>query len=666
MIKKAAVILAAAFYAVSCEKPVFVPEVETVPEAVDETGTYEDGFYVTVNGAGMFTGEDWDNAFSASDLRNLLLAGQDGSFPAEKADRVNGKIIHLEEGIYPLSTTEAPSPKLSGNWSVTIKGGYRSGHYVQYPDRHPCYLSGGSDRQIVEIGSGVTLALDAVGFTGGLGKDSGQAAVSVKGGTLKMTGCRISNNFSSYTAGAINLSDGGVLRAQNCLFESIVAKSGGVLNIDGSESSCILTGCTFYANSSTNNGGAIKVSDGFLYAKDCIFRSNHSETRGGALWLAGSKDSESVLFEDCTFLQNTCVNGGGACWMDSGAEATFRGCTLEGNIAGNGSAGSIYMNEGADNYLVIEDCSFTGNHCAGYSGGSIHIRGNASGRSVLKCSNSTFDGEWSGSCGGLVALGGTNAEAYFNACVVKNCHAAKNSGVFYHYSNGGCIYFNACSFENNYIEGEYGTEAATVSGNPDIRIGYNNCSVKGSSTLKADANSQQACWYNIGEVASFTFSNCSLIGVPTVEDREMTRYGLVRINHNDARVSLINNIIVSTALNGTGIYGGDTQTSLHLTGMGNYMSPAGSQTSDTFTYSPGQGDRLDLFAKDLPGLAWEGNTWKWAAASTGGFVSTADVNSAIQAADPAFYAWLESISVTGKDMAGRERGSVSWPGAYQN
>ena len=669
MTKAAVSFMAAAFFAFSCQKPEFVPEVESVPVENDETGTYEDGFYVTVNGAGRFTGEDWENAFSAADLRNLLLADAAGNFSADQAARVNGKTIHLEEGIYPLSTSENPSPKMSGTaavWSVTIKGGYRSGHYVQYPDRHPCYFSGGSDRQIVEIGEGVSLILDAVGFTGGLGKPSGQAPVSVKGGSLKMTGCRIANNFSSYTAGAINISAGGRFKAENCIIEGNVAQAGGALNIDGASSSCILTACEFSANASTGQGGAIKVSDGFFYAKDCSFRGTHSETRGGALWLAGSRDAESVLFEDCSFDRNSCVNGGGVCWMDSGAQATFRGCGFTGNSAGNGSAGSFYATEGADNLLVIEDCNFSGNHCAGYSGGSIHIRGNVNGSSVLRCSGSSFDGEWGGTNGGLISLGGSGAEAYFDRCTIKHCHAARSAGVFYNYSNGGCLYFNACSFEDNYIEGSYGTEAATAAGTDAVRVALNNCSVKGSGTRKADANSQQACWYNIGAVGKFTFANCSLAGVPTVDGREFSRYGLVRLNDNAANAVFVNNIIVSTAENGFALYGGDTQTHLEIGGTGNLLSPATSQNEGSFIYSPGKGDRTDLYAKDLPGLEWAGNTWKWDASSFSGFLSTREVNAAIQESDPDFYSWLSGIGALGKDMSGNARGDISWPGAYQN
>lgn len=652
----------------SCRKPVFVPEDKTPPVETDDPGVYEEGFYVTESGAGMFTGEDWANAFSAADLRNLLLADGSGNFSAEKAARINGKIIHLEEGIYPMSTADNPSSKMSGStapWSVTIKGGYKNGSYTQYPDRHPTYLSGGSDRRIVEVGTGVSITLDAVGFVGGLGQASGQAAVLVNGGSVKVVGSRIMNNYSAFTAGVIQVASGGKFKGENCVFEGNVAGAGGVLNIDGNASSCILTLCTFSANASSGQGGAIKVTDGSLYAKDCTFKGNHSETRGGALWLNGSRDGEAVLFEDCVFEGNSSVNGGGVCYMD-GAEASFRACTFTDNVASNGSGGSFYADYGADNLLIIEDCSFSGNHGGPYNGGSLYVRGNSSGKPVLKCSGCSFDGEWGGSNGGLVAVGGSLAEAYFDRCSIKNCHAAKSAAAFFNYSNGGRIYFNACSFENNYIEGTYGTEATTSAGNQDIFVGMNNCAVKGSYTARPDASSQQACWYNVSAGGKYTFSNCSFIGVPTVEDREMSRFGLVRFNHDDVAACLVNNIIVSTVEDSYSLFGGDAQTSISLTGSHNLLSPVTSQTPNTFTYTAGQGDRLTVYSKDLPGLDWDGTTWKWDASSLGGLAATADVNAAIEAFDADFYSWLGSIDARGKDINGRDRGSNSWPGAYQN
>ena len=73
IIGAAVITLAAAFFTTACKKPVFVPEEEVIPEDPDEPGVYEEGLYVTEKGAGMFTGEDWNNAMSVENLRTLLF-----------------------------------------------------------------------------------------------------------------------------------------------------------------------------------------------------------------------------------------------------------------------------------------------------------------------------------------------------------------------------------------------------------------------------------------------------------------------------------------------------------------------------------------------------------------------------------------------------------------
>ena len=128
----------------------------------------------------------------------------------------------------------------------------------------------------------------------------------------------------------------------------------------------------------------------------------------------------------------------------------------------------------------------------------------------------------------------------------------------------------------------------------------------------------------------------------------------------------MNNIIVSTAGDGYGLFGGDSQTSLSLTGSYNLMSPVTSQTSGAFTYTAGPGDRLTTYLGDLPNLYWDGTAWNWDASSLSGLAATADVNAAIEAFDAVFHSWLGSIGALGRDINGKERGSNSWPGAYQN
>lgn len=660
----------------SCQKSVFVPEVPVNPEAADDPGVYEEGLYVTVKGAGLFTGEDWNNAMSVYDLLDLLLADKSGVFSAEKAAKINGKIIHLEQGIYPLASADRPLPIISGetaNFSVTIKGGYKNGGYTQYPDKYHTYLSGASDYQIFALKGNVTLTLDGVGLTGSRGEGGGKAGVVLSGGSvLKMKNVDVSNAYNSATSGAFQVNDA-TLEATDCRFFNNVANFAGALNLGSPNSVCTLTRCEFYNNASNQRGGAIKVTTGTLKANNCVFRNNHAETNGGAMWIAGCKDAQSVVFDGCTFEGNSCTNGGGVCWMNGGAAATFKNCDFTNNFASNGSAGALYATDGNDteswdvNRITVENCRFAGNNSVAYNGGSLHVRGSAKGNSEMHVKNCTFKNEYTTANAAVVAMGGTGAPiATFDNCVFSGCHSSKNSSVFYNYATNGKTYFNACVFEDNYItENNYGTEANI--GTAGVFIGFNNCAVSNSCNNRVGANSQQSCWYNFNS-GKILFSNSSIIGTPTSGGKQYPSYGLVRLNGNAANVHFVNNIIVSDNEAGCSIYGGDTQTNLTVTGSYNKLSPTRTQKEGTFTYNKGTGDELNAYASSFPGLAWGEDGWAWSGtyANASSFAQTSAVNNAIKSFDADFHAWLNSIGALGKDIRGKDRGATSWPGSYQN
>ncbi|MBR4774968.1 MAG: hypothetical protein IK008_02600 [Bacteroidales bacterium] len=669
-------IVAAAILSASCQKPVFTPETPVVPAEEDDPGVYEPGFYVTVNGAGLFTGEDWANAMSVNDLKDLLLADENGVFSAEKAARINGKIIHLEQGVYQLGTADMPTPVISGEtagFSVTIKGGYKSGVYTQYPEKYHSTLSGGSDYHIFQMKGNVKLKLDSVGLTGGSGRGGGQAAVIVSGGELTLYLCDVFNNYNTYTAGGLHISGNGILRANNCRFYNNVAGNAGAINLGNASAYCYLMDCEFFNNSANEQGGAIKVTTGTLLATDCTFRANRAEVRGGVAWVAGCKSAKSVVFERCVFQDNASYSGGGVLWQDGGSTVTFKDCDFESNSATHGSAGAIYANEGAStaswdtNTTYVENCRFKGNYSQDYNGGSLHVRGNAYGNSALHCTDCTFEGEHTVAAkGGLIALGGSGAPlATFNGCHFKACYSTVTNSIFYNYATEGKLYFNACRFENNYINKTYSVEGTPDSAN--AFVGLNNCAVSGGTLTMEGGNSQQACWYNL-MAGKVLFSNSSLIGVPTAAGQVLPAFGLVRLNSNDANVRFVNNIIVSTHAEGCGIYGGDTQTSLTVTGSYNKMSPVRTQKEGSFTYTSGAGDDLTAYATSFPGLEWGENGWKWDGHYTGSAVlgATATINTAIHTFDAGFYGWLESIGALGKDIRGKERGTTSWPGSYQD
>ena len=589
----------------SCKRSVFIPETSVNPEPPDDPGVYEEGFYVTVKGAGMFTGEDWDNAMSAQNLKDLLLADANGNFSAEKAARINGKIIHLEQGIYAFGSSDRQTPVISGKtaaFSVTLKGGYKNGGYTQYPDKYHTYLSGSSDYRIFLLKGNAKVTLDGVGLTGARGQEGGQAAAQVHEGELVLNRCDICNNYNSATTGGIQVAYGGIVRATACRFFDNVASNGGAVNVEGETSCCYLTDCEFFDNSAGNYGGALKVSTGTMKVTGCLFRNNHAEGRGGAIWVNGCKDEQSVVFERCRFIGNSSTADGGVCYHTNSSTANYKAC------------------------------EFTDN--AGLVAGVVMLDG-----------------------GGALEVG-------FDQCVFRGCYASNNCSVFYNAASNGRLYFNACLFKDNSCNGKYGAIGRTWS---NCFVGMNNCSIADTRLTLKGANSQQACWFDLS-YCKFLFANSSIIGVPTVGEEGLPTYGLVRLNSNDSNVCFINNIIASTLPNGCGIYGGDTQTSLTLTGCYNKMSPTRTQKAGTFTYDPGDGDDLKAYASSFPGLAWNANGWVWNGdyAGTEPMGSTTTIHNAIQFFDADFYAWLSGIGALGKDIRGNDRGAISWPGSYQN
>ncbi len=544
------------------------------PEKPDDPGVYEEGFYVTVSGAGLFSGEDWDNAMSVENLKDLLLADASGSFSAAKAARINGKIIHLEQGIYPLGSAANPKPVISGEtaaFSVTIKGGYRSGIYTQYPDKYPTYLSGDSDYRIFEVKGEANLTLDGVGLTGARGTGGGQAAVILRKGNFTLRNATVNNIYNHAAAGAFQVTGSAVMTARNCLFTNNVAGGGGAINVDGT-GTCRVWACRFVNNGSSTNGGAVKYSNGTFEADSCLFEANPAFEYGGAIWVNGN--ANPVRLSHCTFRKNSAGKRGGA----------------------------IYLN-------------------------------------------------------------GTNGRACCNDCLFEDNFANENSGCYYNVSTAsGRLYFNACAFQRNSIGSTYGTENAMPDASAGAIVALNNCCIR-SGFVNHDANSQQSCWWSFTK-GKMVFSNCSIIGVPTANGKELPAYGLLRLNSNELTVGLVNNLIVSTNAKGFGIFGGDTQTNLNVTGKFNKMSPWNTQKANTFTYTPGTGDELTYYAGSLPGLTWNGRTWVWNGLSAA-ISRTNEINAALRAADADFYSWLEGIGAIGKDMAGRSRGEYSWPGAYQ-
>jgi predicted outer membrane repeat protein len=149
-----------------------------------------------------------------------------------------------------------------------------------------------------------------------------------------------------------------------CIFDSnTTLNTGGALYLYVDTDDTFLTDCTFTANSTTGDGGAIRAG-GLNLAQftGCDFAGNHADADGGAVSFF-----ESVgLTADCTFVDNTCGSRGGAVYGRI-IMMTFDGCTFSGNTS-TAQGGGLAFKEGS--YPDIVECTIHEN--SAQMGGGVY------------------------------------------------------------------------------------------------------------------------------------------------------------------------------------------------------------------------------------------------------------------------------------------------------
>jgi predicted outer membrane repeat protein len=170
------------------------------------------------------------------------------------------------------------------------------------------------------------------------------------------------------------------------------ADTGGVALLTGG--STTFSGCKFYGNKATGNGGAISatghVTSVYIYSAN-FFRDN-SASYGGAIYVADGADLK-MEEPDNRFEHNRATADGGAIAVKNGT-ATIEGCTFGDNMAtGKGGAisatgSSIVVDIYRDDYEEVEfECNFL-NNSASY-GGAIYV---ADGADLQMIGSEYFDG----------------------------------------------------------------------------------------------------------------------------------------------------------------------------------------------------------------------------------------------------------------------------------
>ena len=196
--------------------------------------------------------------------------------------------------------------------------------------------------------------------------------------TLFLTDSTFENNQASGSSGAATIGgqDTGFL-VRGCTFAGNMAKNGegGSLSLSssGNEAESEFSNCTFFENSASVNGGAVKINKDpkSVQFSHCSFIANFAGHSGGAISMLRNAtvisdvSLKSRSFRECKFFRNQAESRGGAIdhWetISDGFNASYSNCLLSGNTASNG--GAMYFRNGsnADVTIKITNCSISGN-----------------------------------------------------------------------------------------------------------------------------------------------------------------------------------------------------------------------------------------------------------------------------------------------------------------
>src|SRR5439155_6713921 len=229
--------------------------------------------------------------------------------------------------------------------------------------------------RVFEVAATATVALTGLTISGGDGIASALSVAAWDGfgggildhGTLTVSGCAISGNYSWYEGGGI-FSDGTLtlsgctLAGNNAGYEGGGIFSHGTLTLSDST----VSNCFVYGDSAAHEGGGI-FSDGTLMASNCTVSSNKGFYGGGiANWGTATIVSSTISNNYATVVYPLLSypwfpEGGG---IYNHGTLTLHGCTVSGNDSG--FAGSGIFND-FDATLTVENfSSITGN---GLNGG---------------------------------------------------------------------------------------------------------------------------------------------------------------------------------------------------------------------------------------------------------------------------------------------------------
>ena len=224
------------------------------------------------------------------------------------------------------------SPLFNTPQTITLTGGVLNidkNLTINGPGAHLLTVSGNNATRVMNINSGLTVALSGLTISNGHVSGSGSAGIHNNlGATLTITNCTLSNNTADsnpFARGGAVFNSGGTLTIINSTLSGNYAIDGGAIcNFGGT---LTIINSTLSGNSVDESGGGIYISGGSAEISNSTLSNNSSAFVGGGLTVDGSATAT---------IKNTIVANslsGGNCWIGgtltsvSGNLATDNTCT---------------------------------------------------------------------------------------------------------------------------------------------------------------------------------------------------------------------------------------------------------------------------------------------------------------------------------------------------
>ncbi len=365
-------------------------------------------------------------------------------------------------------------------------------------------VDGGGAVRCFYFSAGVTGLLDNLYITGGYAAPADPAGAGVYMHNGELRNCVLANNEAAVNGGGLYFN-----RA----------------NLDASDSTNLVYGCTFVSNRAENGAGAYFIgsnAEHFVVA-GCTFQTNVATGDGGGMHAYHQGTIRPTLFDDCDFIENWAGDQGGGAYPRC---AVFNDCRITGNYGHTygGGAGAQY-----GSYNIFSNCVVSGNYSREYGGGiALYSVGEISGcvivsntcpgigggnqggggvymsrlNSVIR--NSKIMDNTSRRGGGILMLGGQ----VWNSLIVNN------SASFSDYRGGGIhctdtaahdTYIFNCTIAGNYAKSQYG--GGVYCGNTTRKHLLENTIIYGNSNSTPDSATRN---YYLVESDIITFTNCCL------------------------------------------------------------------------------------------------------------------------------------------------------------